>query len=271
MPKVDPALLDAALARALAGDPGPLAVFLRAHSNLPGPRGNLELAWQFADDDGRPRRRGCRGAAWRVASGLAAVGPQEAPTGDPGEFVAFCGTLGGGGLRGRAGPEAGGLGDRARGRRRTSAGASGRRRPRPSSGPCPPIPGGSGRAGRVGRRRVVAPRVAPWPPAWPIRHCCGTRRWPRPALRLHEGLLARFTWPPGTGRTTGTRCFARASGTPLSVVVAAAPVPGFALLRRLAAIPDRDLGWVLRSNLGKGRLARAHPREVEAVRALLAG
>lgn len=60
-------------------------------------------------------------------------------------------------------------------------------------------------------------------------------------------------------------------GFSLSVVVAASPQEGFGLLRRLAAVPDRDLAWVLRSNLGKGRLARGYAREVEAVRSLLGG
>ena len=49
MPKVDDHELIEHLESALAGDPRPLHSFLREHSNLPGPRGNLELAGQFAD------------------------------------------------------------------------------------------------------------------------------------------------------------------------------------------------------------------------------
>ena len=60
-------------------------------------------------------------------------------------------------------------------------------------------------------------------------------------------------------------------GYTLSVVVAAAPGEGFALLRRLAGTADRDLARVLRSNLAKGRLIRDHAIEVEAVLSLLAG
>jgi hypothetical protein len=86
---------------------------------------------------------------------------------------------------------------------------------------------------------------------------------------LHESILARFT-SAGDRKDGGYKVLRQGLGYTLSVVVAAAPGPGFALLRRLAAIPDRDLGWVLRSNLGKGRLARDHPSEVEAILTLLA-
>ncbi len=57
--------------------------FLRGHSGLPGPRGNLELAHAFADE-GSPHdiRR------------FAALGPGEAPENTPGVFLAFCGILG---------------------------------------------------------------------------------------------------------------------------------------------------------------------------------
>jgi len=51
-------------------------------------------------------------------------------------------------------------------------------------------------------------------------------------------------------------------------VAAAAPQPGFALLRRWAAVADRDVAWIVRSNLGKARLARAFPEEVESVAAV---
>jgi hypothetical protein len=90
------------------------------------------------------------------------------------------------------------------------------------------------------------------------------------ALRFHETILARVTASPDR-KGPGFRVLRQGLGYSLSVVVAATPGPGFALLRRLAAQPDPDLTWVLRSNLGKGRLTRAHGREVEAVLALLAG
>ena len=268
MPKVDPALLGAALAPALTGDLGPLADFLRAHSNLPGPRGNLELAGQLADTMAALARGGSREAAWRVASRLAAVGPQEAPTGDPGEFVAFCGTLAAAGFMGEPALRAAvweiirGAAEDERWRLREAAAQA-----IPRALPADPegwavledwAAGGSWLLGRAAAAGLADPPL--------LRD----EALAAAALRLHEGLLARFT-SAGDRKDGGYKVLRQGLGYTLSVVVAAAPVPGFALLRRLAAIPDPDLGWVLRSNLSKGRLARGHPREVEAIRALLTG
>jgi hypothetical protein len=98
----------------------------------------------------------------------------------------------------------------------------------------------------------------------------GDPAWAAAARRLHEVILSRLIAAPDR-RDTGFRVLRQGLGFSLSVVVAAAPEEGFALLRRLAAIHDRDLAWVLRSNLGKGRLTRDHPGEVEAVRYLAGG
>ena len=56
---------------------------LRRESNLPGPRGNLELAQAVAEEGAEDLLR------W-----LAAFGPDHAPTNTPDEFLAFCGVLG---------------------------------------------------------------------------------------------------------------------------------------------------------------------------------
>jgi hypothetical protein len=57
--------------------------FLREHSGLPGPRGNLELAQAAADVGSREQ-----------FEALLAYTPERAPTNDPGEFLAFCGVVG---------------------------------------------------------------------------------------------------------------------------------------------------------------------------------
>ena len=79
------------------GDPDALTAHLVAHSNLPGPRGNLELAYAFADamagygDEGSER-------LWTLCLNMTAISPSEAPVNDPREFVPFCGTVGLGAL-----------------------------------------------------------------------------------------------------------------------------------------------------------------------------
>ena len=56
---------------------------------------------------------------------------------------------------------------------------------------------------------------------------------------------------------------------PLTFFVAAAPADGFALLRELAAIDDRDVHRIVRSNLDKSRLSRPYPTQVAEIWARL--
>jgi hypothetical protein len=58
-------------------------------------------------------------------------------------------------------------------------------------------------------------------------------------------------------------------GYTLSVVAAAAPEKGFALMRECAGWGDSDMNWVLRENLKKKRLAK-FTEHAEKVSRLLA-
>jgi len=252
---------------ALGGEPGPLRAFLVEHSNLPGPRGNLELAGQFADLVAALAAGDRAPEAWRVAAGLAAVGPGQAPAGDPGEFLAFCGTLGVAGFAGDA---------RRRHRvwqvvrraaedprwRLREAGAQAIQRAlaldrRPTLG----VLGEWAAEGGWLLLRAVAAGVAD-PPLLADPGVAAA------ALRLHEVVLFRLQ-AASDRRDPDFRVLRQGLAYSLSVVVAAVPEPGFALLGRLGALPDRDLSWVLRSNLAKARLASRHPAEVEAIGRLL--
>ena len=269
MAKVEPAALDSVLASALAGDAGPLTGFLKDHSNLPGPRGNLELAGQLADALAvlAPGERS--EAAWRVVVGLAGVGAAEAPTGDPGEFLAFCGTVAAGGFA----PDPGRseavwevlhrAAEDERWRLREGA-AQGIQRALPAdpTGALATL-GKWAASGSWLLCRAAAAGLADPPLLQDPRVASA-------ALRLHETILARVTGASDR-KTPDFRVLRQGLGYSLSVVVAATPEPGFALLRRLAAVADPDLAWVLRSNLAKGRLTRTHARETEAVLARLAG
>lgn len=269
MPRVDPAVLEALLVAALAGDGGPLTAFLREHSNLPGPRGNLELAGQFAD--AATARAGGPGAAsaWQVASLLAAVSAAEAPTGDPGEFLAFCGTLAAAGFVGDPSRRAAvweairrAAEDERWRLREAAAQAIQRAAPADPEGAGALLEEWAGGGSWLLCRAVAAGTADP-----PLLR---DPAWAAAALQLHEVILTRFA-AAGDRRDADFKVLRQGLGFSLSVVVAAAPQEGFALLRLLASVPDRDLAWVLRSNLGKGRLARGYAREVEAVRSLLGG
>ncbi|MBM3696596.1 MAG: hypothetical protein FJW79_11820 [Actinobacteria bacterium] len=265
-PRVPAAEFDEALCSALAGDDRALVASLREHSNLPGRRGNLELAGQFADALGARAEGERADAAWRLASSLAAVGATEASTNDPGEFLAFCGTVAAGGFA--SVPERrdgvwqiiGGAAEDARWRLREAA-AQAIQRALPLD--------------RTGGLRVLETWAASG--SWPLSRAVAAGLADPPLLRdpevaaaarhLHDVILGRFA-AAADRRDPGFRMLRQGLGYTLSVVAAAAPQPGFALLRRWAAVADRDVAWIVRSNLGKARLARAFPEEVESVAAV---
>ena len=70
-----------------------LTKYLVSNSNLPGPRGNLELAEAFAeavkDSAGKEPEK-----VWSLSTKLTQFSPSEAPVNDPKEFIVFCGARG---------------------------------------------------------------------------------------------------------------------------------------------------------------------------------
>jgi hypothetical protein len=77
------------------------------------------------------------------------------------------------------------------------------------------------------------------------------------ALRLQLIVLERVRMVPSTERRNEDfRLLRRALGYTLSVVTAASPEQGFALMRECASWHDHDINWVLRENLRKKRLAK---------------
>lgn len=86
------------------------------------------------------------------------------------------------------------------------------------------------------------------------------------ALDLHYRALEYLrTLPEHVRRDDHVRVLRKALGYTVSVAVAAAPEPGFALLRAWAGWGDADVMWVIRENLKKKRLS-AWPDAVAAVR-----
>ena len=70
-----------------------LTDYLTSNSNLPGPRGNLELAEAFADvvaayAEGEPEK------LWHLCLKLTQFSLIEAPVNNPKEFLVFCGARG---------------------------------------------------------------------------------------------------------------------------------------------------------------------------------
>ena len=136
--------------------------YLLAHSNLPGPRGNLELAAAVADLGTEAQFR-----RW------AGLGPDVAPENTPGCFLAFCGVVGLGAIMARGA----GRGEvlrpashahdavneaTCRDWRQPWAG-----QPRPYERCAPSRPTRAGASARRWRWRCSAGAMRTWPACWP--------------------------------------------------------------------------------------------------------
>jgi hypothetical protein len=79
----------------------------------------------------------------------------------------------------------------------------------------------------------------------------------RAAMAIQQVVLERLHAAPGTDRKREDfRVLRQALGYTLSVVTAASPEKGFALMRNCATWRDADITWILRENLKKKRLAK---------------
>ncbi|RAQ95082.1 hypothetical protein [Thermogemmatispora tikiterensis] len=89
------------------------------------------------------------------------------------------------------------------------------------------------------------------------------------ALSIHRQVLERLhRLPPADRHQAAFRSLRQTLGYSLSVVTAAAPEEGFALMQTCASWNDKDIAWILRENLKKKRLAR-FSAQAEALTRLL--
>lgn len=241
-----------------------LEIFLVAHSRLPGPRGNLELAAAFADTVAAAAGPGS-GLLWGLLCGLSSESVETAPVNDPREFLAFCGVLGIGALAGVDERFRRGALSKLRARANDS-----RWRTREA------VAMGLQRLLAAAPQEVVA-EIADWvrPDNWlEMRAVAAGIAEPgllteetlsRAALDVHRRIMDQVL----LCKTRGTEEFLtlrKGLGYTLSVVVAALPGPGFDYLRELAGTENRDILWILKNNLKKKRLTRDFPEEIERLK-----
>jgi hypothetical protein len=256
------------LSSLLAADAaGELEAYLLASSGLPGPRGNLELAHALAD----LLALGAPGPAVRQRlEDWRALSAAEAPTGNPREYLPFCGTLAlsAGWSHSRARPKiASSLREAAgdpRWRMREGAAMALQRVGETDPEALLDLLDRWLKAGTFLELRAVAAALA-HPPL------LGDAAFARKALALADRTLRGFAAAkPAERREEGFRVLRQGLGYALSVLAAAEPETGFALLERWAGSGDPDVAWVLRENLKKKRLAR-YPERVRSVRVKLGG
>ncbi len=254
-------LIDAAF---IPADPEPLSAHLIEYSNLPGPRGNLELAYAFADEIAAL----CPARGIDVARLLDALTTRTL-TDDPAsplQMPQFCGAvaLGEWGARCDAIDEAAVrllvLADSPLWRIHEGV-AMGFQRAlfHNWSGTLAAMRRAEAAASPLQWRALIA-AVAEPPLLKDPAHAAD-------ALALHDRALDAFhALPPGVRRREDVRTLRQALGYSVSVIVAAAPEAGFARMHIWAAWSDPDVAWLLRENLKKKRLS-AWPDRVERLRA----
>ena len=249
------------------GEHEALSTYLLEHSNLPGPRGNLELAAAFAELTAEQVLESPE-PMWRCCVQLTGLSVEEAPANDPREFLAFCGTQ----VIGAIGSVSSDHFHEAMTRLHTAASDS-RWRIREA------VAMGLQHLLARERDRTLA-ELAAWvqPGAWLAMRAvaAGVAEPPllrdtqtaRAALTLHRKIFEELqTAGPQERASAAFKTLRQGLGYSLSVVVAALPPEGFAYLHRLAGSPDRDVQWILNENLKKARLTRNFPEEVAMIKA----
>lgn len=224
---------------AIGTHPRAVRAYLAAHSNLPGPRGNLELAHAFAD--------------WAPDDLVDLLAP------DDDEYVRFCTVLAlGQRLAGRDDPR---LVEVLRGHAR-----DGRWRVREA------VATGLQRVGDRDLPRLVAIVQAwvrdgdPLVQRAGVAAICEPRLLASPvgakaalaACRDTTGALAAL--PQEARRRDEVRSLRQALGYCWSVAIAADPRAGLPAFAELQASEDADVRWIVRENLGKARFQRVLAR-----------
>jgi hypothetical protein len=257
-------LLDAFIA---TGNDRALCDYIASNSNLPGPRGNLELAEAFADLIGQyATEKGDR--LWELCTKIAEMSAEEAPVNDPRELIPFCGAVGMGAL-GAACPT---LFAKVMTKLRVSAND-----PRWRMREAVPM----------ALQRLIA--------AHPQRTLNALEQWAaegsplemraaaagvaeptllrndksaQAALELHKAIFERMA-EFDDRKSEEFKSLRKGLGYTLSVVVQALPEEGFAFMHRLVAAQDKDVLWIVKENLKKNRLAKNFPTQVESIKSSL--
>jgi hypothetical protein len=222
--------------------------FLLRESRLPGPRANLELAFAVA-------REGAKDQLLRFAS----LGPEQAPSNTPQEFLSFCGVLGLGYLAARGEGEYWAmLRDRA---------SDPRWRIREA------VALGLQKYGRTSMERLLD-MMEEWSKGTPLERRAVVASLCEPSLLvdrehasrvldiLHE--ITASILDEEDRRSEDFRVLRKGLAYGWSVAVAAQPAIGKPRMEEWIGSQDADIRWIVKQNLSKKRLARMDALWVQA-------
>lgn len=241
--------------RALKESPRPLEFYLREQSHLPGSRANLGLVGEVCDEMASYVPQHSR-QVWDALHYLARE-EQTVETNTPGEFVVLCGVVAFGAC---ATVHAEWHADVCVQLARFAGNASWRVREgaaiafqRMLTG----VPEATVRYLRMLAREgdCLQQRASAAAIAEPL--LLHGEEIKTAALEIQQVIVRRFRDIPLSERKRDdVRVLRQALGYSLSVVAAALPEQGFALMRECASWGDPDMVWVIRENLKKKRLAK---------------
>ncbi len=241
--------------------------YLISNSNLPGPRGNLELAEAFAEvveiySVMHPRE------IWGLASRLADISSNEAPVNNPKEFLPFCGVVAIGAIGSvratfyrKAFTFLRKLANDPRWRTREAV-AMGIQKlvAKQSKNTLKGLESWIEKNDWLAMRAVAAGVAEP----------ALLRDQPTAigALELHKRIFAQIL-AIRERKSDEFKTLRQALGYSLSVVVCAIPKEGFEYMQQLIDSQEADMLWVIKENLKKNRLIKNFPDEVAATKKLL--
>jgi len=243
-----------------------LTDYLTSNSNLPGPRGNLELAEAFADVvaacAGRESEK-----LWRLCLKLTQFSLIEAPVNNPKEFLVFCGARGVGALGASQA-----VFQKAISRLEELASDP---RWRTREGVAMAIQSMIGKQPQKTLReiegwiennnwlvmRAVAAGVAEPP-------LLKDKQTAKLAFELHKKIFTKIAIAKER-KSDEFKTLRQGLGYSLSVVVCAVPKEGFEYMHQLAGAQDADVLWIVKENLKKNRMLKNFPEEVASTKKLL--
>jgi hypothetical protein len=252
-----------------SGSPDDLWQYIITRSNLPGRRGNLELAAAWYQAVEAAARQGV-GELWSLVIRMATVPASEAPVNDPREMIAFCGALGIGAVgvvdEAHSGDALQALRAHARDQRwrmrEAVAMALQHMLQQRTEMTLAALEQWVSEGNWLEMRAVAAAVAEP--------SVLAQKDVALAALRLHEGILAAMARATDR-RAEAFRVLRKGLGYTLSVVTSRLPEEGIRFLKMLVASGDPDTLAVVKQNLRKKRLAGAFAGQVEELEALTVG
>ena len=243
-----------------------LMKYLTSNSNLPGPRGNLELAEAFADVvkdyAGKEPQK-----LWNLCLKLTQFSLVEAPVNSSKEFLVFCGARGVGAIGAsqatfqKAMSRLKELASDPRWRTREGVAMAIQdmieKQPQKT---LREIEGWIENNNWLAMRAVAAGVAEP--------RLLKDKQTAKSAFELHKKIFAKITVAQER-KSAEFKTLKQGLGYSLSVVTRAISKEGFEYMRQLVEEQDVDVLWIVKENLKKNRLIKNFPEEVASIKKLL--